>query len=61
MTENKRFTFVCDDENCFFKDNDKVLDCYEVVDKMNELAEENQDLKKANEILMSLCKANNIL
>ena len=24
MTE-KRFKFVCDDENCFFKDNDKVL------------------------------------
>lgn len=28
---------------------------------LNELADENQDLKKANEILMVLCEANNIL
>ncbi len=28
---------------------------------LNELNDKNQDLKKANEILMSLCKANNIL
>jgi hypothetical protein len=39
----------------------KNLTIEEVVDLMNELAEENNDLKKANEILMSLCEANNIL
>lgn len=33
----------------------------ETVELLNELHEENQDLKKANEILMALCEANNIL
>ena len=41
------------DNDCFSTDT--------VVDLLNELSEENNDLKKANEILMNLCKANNIL
>ena len=44
MTE-KRFKFVCDDENCYFKDNGKKIDCYEVVDVLNELIDENKKLK----------------
>lgn len=31
-----RFTFVCDDENCRFRDNGETIDCVEVVDKLNE-------------------------
>ena len=49
----KRFTFVCDDENCRFKDNGETIDCVEVVDLLNEqqatinkLSEENEQLKK---------------
>ena len=36
MMSEKRFTFVCDDENCRFKDNGKTIDCVEVVDLLNE-------------------------
>ena len=32
----KRFTFVCDDENCRFKDNGKTIDCVEVAELLNE-------------------------
>ena len=41
MTENKRFKFICDDENCFFKDMDNVIDCYEVCNLLNEFDKEN--------------------
>lgn len=41
----KRFTFVCDDENCRFKDNGETIDCVEVMDLLNTLHEENQQLK----------------
>ena len=43
------------------KDNGVIISFMDMFDLLNELAEENQDLKKANEILMSLCEANNIL
>ena len=42
----KRFKFICDDENCFFKDGNKALYCYEVVDILNSLSDENEELKK---------------
>lgn len=42
----KRFKFICDDENCFFKDRNKALYCYEVVDLLNSLSNENEQLKK---------------
>lgn len=45
MTENKRFNFICDDENCFFKDMDNVIDCYEVCNLLNEFDKENKELK----------------
>lgn len=45
MTENKRFKFICDDENCFFKDMDNVIDCYEVCNLLNEFDKENKELK----------------
>lgn len=35
----KRFTFVCDDENCRFKDNGETIDCVEVVDCLNDQSE----------------------
>lgn len=38
-----------------------ICNVSETLQKLNELHEENQDLKKANEILMELCEANNIL
>ena len=44
MTE--RFKFICDDEKCFFKDGKKALYCYEVIDLLNSLHEENEQLKK---------------
>ena len=40
---------------------EKITSTLALEDKLNELAEENQDLKKANEILMTLCETNNIL
>lgn len=61
MTENKRFKFICDDENCFFKDDDKVIDCLEVVDLLNELHEENQQLFACKEFCNSLKKENEAL
>ena len=36
IQNEKRFTFVCDDENCRFKDNGETIDCVEVVDLLNE-------------------------
>lgn len=47
----KRFKFICDDEKCFFKDNDKALYCYEVVDLLNSLFDENEQLKEQREEL----------
>ena len=44
MTD-KRFKFICDDEKCFFKDGNKALYCYEVVDLLNSLSDENEQLK----------------
>lgn len=59
MTENRFFMsgyMIWDSQN----DNRRVS--RETACKLlNELYEENQDLKKANEILMTLCEANNIL
>lgn len=43
MTE--RFKFICDDENCYFKDNDKEIDCYKVVELLNELNDEKERWK----------------
>lgn len=67
MTE-KRFVddgFEAIDEQSFTDtETDKTyyVDYFdEIIDLCNKLNDENQDLKKANEILMSLCKANNIL
>lgn len=67
MTE-KRFVddgFEAIDEQSFTDtETDKTyyVDYFdEIIDLCNNLNDENQDLKKANEILMSLCKANNIL
>ena len=45
----KRFKFICDDEKCFFKDWNKALYCYEVVDLLNSLYEENEQLEEARE------------
>lgn len=48
-------------------DGEKLLCCTlsiwveQLVGLLNELNDENQDLKKANEILIALCEANNIL
>lgn len=50
MTE--RFKFICDDENCYFKDNDKAIDCYEAVELLNTLNDENEQLKKDCSILV---------
>lgn len=72
MTENKRFDTYFDDYMQLWivsdNENDNMLyPCTsenmanEFAKLLNELVEENQDLKKANEILMSLCEANNIL
>ena len=47
MTD-KRFKFICDDEKCFFKEGNKALYCYEVVDLLNSLYEENEQLKCSN-------------
>ena len=47
----KRFKFICDDEKCFFKDGNKALYCYEVVDLLNSLSDENEQLKKEVEDL----------
>lgn len=47
MTD-KRFKFICDDEKCFFKDGNKALYCYEVIDLLNSLYEENEQLKQSN-------------
>lgn len=44
----KRFKFICDDEKCFFKDGNKALYCYEVVDLLNSLSDENEQLKNEN-------------
>ena len=41
----ERFKFICDDEKCFFKDGNKALYCYEVVDLLNSLSDENEQLK----------------
>ena len=49
MTE--RFKFICDDENCYFKDNDKAIDCYEAVELLNTLNDENGRLKSENKRL----------
>lgn len=46
-----RFTFVCDDENCRFKDNGETIDCVEVVDLLNKLYEENKQLRRQNKAL----------
>ena len=48
----KRFKFICDDEKCFFKDGNKALYCYEVVDLLNSLSDENEQLKSDKEHLM---------
>ena len=45
----KRFKFICDDEKCFFKDGNKALYCYEVVDLLNSLSDENEQLEEARE------------
>ena len=45
----KRFKFICDDEKCFFKDGNKALYCYEVVDLLNSLSNENEQLKERNQ------------
>ena len=47
----KRFNFICDDEKCFFKDGNKALYCYEVVDLLNSLSDENEQLKSENKKL----------
>ena len=41
----KRFVFVCDDENCRFKDNGETIDCVEVVDLLNEQSERIKSLE----------------
>ena len=52
----KRFTFVCDDENCRFKDNGETIDCVEVVDLLNEQQATISALKKENIELKKLRK-----
>lgn len=51
MTD-KRFKFICDDEKCFFKDGNKALYCYEVVDLLNSLSDENEQLKSSLSVYM---------
>lgn len=48
MMSEKRFAFVCDDENCRFKDNGKTIDCVEVVDLLNEQQFIIEELKTHN-------------
>ena len=47
----KRFKFICDDEKCFFKDGNKALYCYEVVDILNSLFDENEQVNQENQRL----------
>ena len=53
----KQFTFVCDDESCYFKDDKRALTCLEVVDLLNELYDENEQLRQTVQHLEEECGA----
>lgn len=48
MMSEKRYTFECNDNNCLIFENDVWLKIEEVVDLLNELYEENEQLKSIN-------------
>ena len=71
MTETDKNCYNCKncegyDEGEGYGNDDRdetnsILNGEKVCELLNKLTNENQDLKKANEILMALCEANNIL
>ena len=58
MTENKRYSFNWDRGHLYFWDNhcdlaDCYLTCEDVVDRLNELNDENEELKQRNTELIN--------